>query len=293
MNYAQEYERYLSLAQSRLKRLCEQYLPENSTVAQAARYSLLAGGKRVRAILVLAACGLLGGDESKAADLAGAVEMLHCYSLIHDDLPCMDDDDTRRGRPSCHKAFGEATAMLAGDLLLTEAFEVVASADLSTTARVRAAKALSHGAGAYGMVYGQELDLYYEVHNPTEEQLRLVHRNKTGALINAAVQMGVAAADGSEEDANALEQYAYDLGLVFQIVDDVLDVTAAEETLGKPVGSDAENGKTTFVTLYGVEACQKLAQDMTERACQRLTGRYGQRAEFLCRMAQRLVERNH
>ena len=142
-------------------------------------------------------------------------------------------------------------------------------------------------------MYGQELDLYYEVHNPTEEQLRLVHRNKTGALINAAVQMGVAAADGSEEDANALEQYAYDLGLVFQIVDDVLDVTAAEETLGKPVGSDAENGKTTFVTLYGVEACQKLAQDMTERACQRLTGRYAQRAEFLCRMAQRLVERNH
>lgn len=141
MNYAQEYERYLSLTQSRLERLCEQYLPENSTVAQAARYSLLAGGKRVRAILVLAACGLLGGDESKAADLAGAVEMLHCYSLIHDDLPCMDDDDTRRGRPSCHKAFGEATAMLAGDLLLTEAFEVVASADLSTTARVRAAKA--------------------------------------------------------------------------------------------------------------------------------------------------------
>ena len=136
MNYAQEYERYLSLTQSRLERLCEQYLPENSTVAQAARYSLLAGGKRVRAILVLAACGLLGGDESKAADLAGAVEMLHCYSLIHDDLPCMDDDDTRRGRPSCHKAFGEATAMLAGDLLLTEAFEVVASADLSTTARV-------------------------------------------------------------------------------------------------------------------------------------------------------------
>ena len=278
MNYAQEYERYLSLTQSRLEHLCEQYLPENSTTAQAARYSLLAGGKRVRAILVLAACGLLGGDEAKAADLAGAVEMLHCYSLIHDDLPCMDDDDTRRGRPSCHKAFGEATAMLAGDLLLTEAFEVVA---------------LSHGAGAYGMVYGQELDLYYEAHDPTEEQLRLVHRNKTGALINAAVQMGVAAADGSEEDANALEQYAYDLGLVFQIVDDVLDVTAAEETLGKPVGSDAENGKTTFVTLYGVEACQKLAQEMTERACQRLTGRYGQKAEFLCQMAQRLVERSY
>ena len=288
------FEEKLAAVNTLLSRLLSQSEgEEHSRVLEAMEYSASAGGKRIRPLLVLEFCSLCGGRWEDALPFAAAIEMVHTYSLIHDDLPCMDDDDTRRGRPSCHKAFGEATAMLAGDLLLTEAFEVVASADLSTTARVRAAKALSHGAGAYGMVYGQELDLYYEVHNPTEEQLRLVHRNKTGALINAAVQMGVAAADGSEEDANALEQYAYDLGLVFQIVDDVLDVTAAEETLGKPVGSDAENGKTTFVTLYGVEACQKLAQDMTERACQRLTGRYAQRAEFLCRMAQRLVERNH
>ena len=293
MEYTERYSEYLALVQSRIERLSDCFLPEEQTTAQAARYSLLAGGKRVRGILVLAACDLLGGDVDKAADLAAAVEMLHCYSLIHDDLPCMDNDDFRRGRPSCHKAYGETTARLAGDLLLTEACEVVLSAALPAEAKCRAARALACGAGSSGMVFGQEIDLYYETRQPNAEQLRLVHRNKTGALINAAAQMGAAAAGGTCEDEQALEAYAYDLGLVFQIVDDVLDVTATAEDLGKPIGSDEENGKTTFVTLYGAEVCMQMAADMTEAACTALTARYGARADFLCQLARSLVHRNH
>ena len=289
MNYHQQYDAYLQTFNDRLTVCCDAYLPLGSQVNEAARYSLLAGGKRVRAVLCMAACELLGGEASQAAQLACAVEMLHCYSLIHDDLPCMDNDDYRRGKPSCHKAFGEATALLAGDLLLTEAFEVIAAAPVSETARVRASAALAHGAGSAGMVLGQELDLRYESQPVGEDTLRLVHRNKTGALINAAIQMGAAAAEGCEEDCRRLEQFAYDLGLVFQIVDDVLDVTSTSEELGKPVGSDAENNKTTFATLYGPEGAMELAQKINAEACGRLSRAYGERSEFLTALAENLL----
>ena len=198
MDYAKQYQEYLARANQALKKACETFLPEESEVCRAARYSLLGGGKRVRAVLVLAVCDMLNGSAEAAEQFAAAVEMLHCYSLIHDDLPCMDNDDLRRGKPSCHKAFGESTAMLAGDVLLTEAFNVVANAPASPIVSVRAARALGAGAGSHGMVYGQELDLKYEALAATEEQLRLIHRNKTGALINAAVQMGAAAAQANE-----------------------------------------------------------------------------------------------
>ena len=249
MNYQEQYNAYLVRAKRALEEACRRYLPAESQVCQAARYSLMGGGKRVRAVLVLSVCDMLGGDATAAEHFAAAVEMLHCYSLIHDDLPCMDNDDLRRGRPSCHKAFGEATALLAGDVLLTEAFEAVAQAPASPEVCIQAVKALSSGAGSCGMVYGQELDLKYEVLDTTESQLLQIHRNKTGALINAAVQMGAAAAGANQAQREALEQYAYGLGLVFQIVDDVLDATATTEQLGKPAGSDQGNGKTTFVTL--------------------------------------------
>ena len=285
-----EYARYQKLAEDRLQALCEIYLPEDSQVCRAARYSLLGGGKRVRAVLVLAVCDMLGGDVEAASWLAGAVEMLHAYSLIHDDLPCMDDDDFRRGRPSCHKQFGEATALLAGDALLTTALEVIGDAPLSAQARANAVQALAHGAGARGMVLGQELDIAWEGKPASDEVLRRIHRNKTGALINAAVQMGAVAADGSAEQRQALENFAYGLGLVFQIVDDVLDVTSTAEQLGKPIGSDAENGKTTFATLYGPEGAQRLAQQVNEQACAALDG-FGSRAVFLRRMAGALLER--
>ena len=211
MDYAKQYQEYLVRVNAALETACNTYLPEESDVCRAARYSLLGGGKRIRAVLVLAVCDMLNGDAAAADQFAAAVEMLHCYSLIHDDLPCMDNDDLRRGKPSCHKAFGEATAMLAGDVLLTEAFDVIANVEAPATVNVRAARALGAGAGSRGMVYGQELDLKYEALAATEEQLRLIHRNKTGALINAAVQMGAAAAQANETQCRELEGYAYDI----------------------------------------------------------------------------------
>ena len=229
MDHKEQYQSYLAQVMSALEYACAHFLPEESEVCRAARYSLMGGGKRIRAVLVLSVCDMLGGNMQAAEQFASAVEMLHCYSLIHDDLPCMDNDDLRRGRPSCHKAFDEATAMLAGDVLLTEAFEVIANAPADADVCVRAAAALSAGAGSRGMVYGQELDLKYEALAATEEQLRLIHRNKTGALINAAIQMGAAAARADDAQCRALEHYAYGLGLVFQIVDDVLDVTSTPE----------------------------------------------------------------
>jgi len=291
MEYKAQYEAYLAQASKALDAACGQFLPETSEVCRAARYSLLGGGKRIRAVLVLSVCDLLGGDKAAAGQFAAAVEMLHCYSLIHDDLPCMDNDDLRRGRPSCHKAFDEATAMLAGDVLLTEAFEVVANAPASAQACVRAARALGAGAGSRGMLYGQELDLKYEALAATEDQLRLIHRNKTGALINAAVQMGAAAAEADTETCRVLEAYAYGLGLVFQIVDDVLDVTSTPEQLGKPIGSDSENGKTTFATLYGVQGAMDLAQKLNAETCAQLHSHFGTKAAFLEQLAQQLLVR--
>jgi geranylgeranyl diphosphate synthase type II len=293
MEYQAQYQKYLEQTAFALEKVCGRFLPEESEVCRAARYSLLGGGKRIRAVLVLSVCEMLGGNMAAAEQFAAAVEMLHCYSLIHDDLPCMDNDDLRRGRPSCHKAFGEATAMLAGDVLLTEAFEAIANAPASAQACVRAAKALGAGAGSRGMVYGQELDLKYESLAATEEQLRLIHRNKTGALINAAVQMGAAAAEADEEKCKALEAYAYGIGLVFQIVDDVLDVTSTPEQLGKPIGSDSENGKTTFATLYGVQGAMKLAGQLNAKTCAELRGRFGEKAAFLGQLAQRLLTRKN
>ncbi len=293
MEYQAQYQKYLEQTASALEKVCGRFLPEESEVCRAARYSLLGGGKRIRAVLVLSVCEMLGGNMAAAEQFAAAVEMLHCYSLIHDDLPCMDNDDLRRGRPSCHKAFGEATAMLAGDVLLTEAFEAIANAPASAQACVRAAKALGAGAGSRGMVYGQELDLKYESLAATEEQLRLIHRNKTGALINAAVQMGAAAAEADEEKCKALEAYAYGIGLVFQIVDDVLDVTSTPEQLGKPIGSDSENGKTTFATLYGVQGAMELAGQLNAKTCAELRGRFGEKAAFLEQLAQRLLTRKN
>ena len=291
MEYKAQYEAYLAQASKALDAACGQFVPETSEVCRAARYSLLGGGKRIRAVLVLSVCDLLGGDKAAAGQFAAAVEMLHCYSLIHDDLPCMDNDDLRRGRPSCHKAFDEASAMLAGDVLLTEAFEVVANAPASAQACVRAARALGAGAGSRGMVYGQELDLKYEALAATEDQLRLIHRNKTGALINAAVQMGAAAAEADTETCRVLEAYAYGLGLVFQIVDDVLDVTSTPEQLGKPIGSDSENGKTTFATLYGVQGAMDLAQKLNAETCAQLHSHFGTKAAFLEQLAQQLLVR--
>ena len=283
MDYQEQYQNYLAQAMAALETACGRFLPEESEVCRAARYSLMGGGKRIRAVLVLSVCDMLGGSMQAAQQFAAAVEMLHCYSLIHDDL--------RRGRPSCHKAFSEATAMLAGDVLLTEAFETVANAPADASVCVQAARALGAGAGSRGMVYGQELDLKYEALAATEDQLRLIHRNKTGALINAAIQMGAAAAKADEAQCRALKQYAYGLGLVFQIVDDVLDVTSTPEQLGKPIGSDSENGKTTFVTLFGVDGAMQLAEKLNDETCTALRDAFGEKSAFLEQLARTLLNR--
>lgn len=303
----EQMERYLGLVNRHLPQVCDRVLParlpypeqepRDCRVNQAARYSLLDGGKRIRGILVLAACELMGGKAEDALDFACAVEMLHCYSLIHDDLPCMDNDDYRRGKPSCHKAFGEATALLAGDALQCAAFETIAGArdgqgaPLPSQCVAAAAGALAMGGGARGMVLGQELDLAYEGQPITREILECIHRHKTGALINAAVQMGAAAADGCENDCETLSRFAFALGLVFQIVDDVLDVTSTAQELGKPIGSDQEQGKTTYITLMGEEGAMDLACKLTRDCCRDLTEAYGTRADFLVWLAQSLLKR--
>ncbi len=249
-----------ALVAERLSRVCEQGDDDFAVLTEAVRYSLLAPrAKRVRPTLVLETARMLGGTDEAALPLAVAVEMIHTYSLIHDDLPCMDDDDLRRGRPTCHKAFDEATALLAGDALLTGAFGEIAKAPLSAEAIRDAVAELSRAAGAFGMIGGQVMDLAGEGTRLPLEKLYKLHRHKTGALIVAAVRLGAIAAGLTAEDSRmaAVTRYAEGVGLVFQIVDDVLDVTADAETAGKSVLSDED--KTTFMRYYTPDEALALA----------------------------------
>jgi len=259
-------------------------------IFEAMRYSLMAGGKRIRPLLTLEFCRVCGGDAKKAMPFALAVEMIHSYSLIHDDLPCMDDDDMRRGKPSCHKKFGEANALLAGDALLTAAFEQISKADLPETARVKAAAVLSECAGASGMVGGQVIDLAYENKPMTEEILKEMFALKTGALLVAACKLGVLAAGGDETAIKTAGEYALSLGLAFQIVDDILDVTGNEAVLGKPIGSDTESGKTTYVGLCGLENAKKAAAYYTSLAKKSLES--FEDIGFLSELTEYLLERD-
>ena len=235
-------------------------------VVRAMKYSLSNGGKRLRPVLTLEFCKMCGGDIDAAMNYACAVEYVHTYSLIHDDLPCMDDDDMRRGNPSCHKMYGEAMALLAGDGLLTHAFEICASADLDAQKNADAVCLLSQNAGVGGMIGGQVIDLKYEAGDPTISDILSVHKLKTGALISAACLLGCIAAGASNEQLSAASKYAYLIGTAFQIKDDLLDVQGDEAVLGKPVGSDAENNKTTYVTLVGVQKAQKDVEKLTAKA---------------------------
>ncbi|MDF1496216.1 polyprenyl synthetase family protein [Caproiciproducens sp. CPB-2] len=275
-----------------------QYLPEEEIIQadliHAMRYSLLGEGKRIRPILVLEFCRLCGGEEEAALPFACAVEMIHTYSLIHDDLPCMDDDDMRRGRPSNHKVFGEDIALLAGDALLTMAFEAMLSKEAVRLAGAeRAAKAagyLARAAGAYGMVGGQVIDLMSEGRAISLETLKKMDENKTGALILASAQMGCVLAGAGDEQMRAAESYARAIGLAFQIVDDILDVTGDTRTLGKPAGSDSENNKSTYVSLMGLENASKTVNELTAKAVEAL-GCFGKEAEYLTEFAKKLAVR--
>lgn len=228
------------------------------------RYSLLAGGKRLRPVFVYDFCRMCGGDIDLATPFAAAVEMIHTYSLIHDDLPCMDNDDFRRGKPTNHKKFGEAIAVLAGDALLTAAFSQIAKANLPAETRIRAVEILADLSGELGMVGGQVLDIQSETRQCTKQEVIDIQTRKTGALIQAACMLGVLAGQGSEDQMFAAREFAAHIGLAFQIRDDVLDVIGNPQELGKTTGTDGN--KNTFVHLYGIEACNNLVQSHTEKA---------------------------
>ena len=266
-----------------------------ATIHRAVRYSLFAGGKRLRPLLVLAAAEAVGASPEGVLPYACAVEMIHTYSLIHDDLPAMDDDDLRRGRPTSHKVFGEAIAILAGDALLTRAFHLLceAPAEMETETvrrRLRAAALLGEACGTSGLIGGQVLDLESEGREVDAATLERLHRAKTGALLGACV-MGAAVLGGAgAEDARLLERYARAVGLAFQVVDDILDATEGDAQLGKTAGKDDAAGKATYVRVHGLEAARRMAAALHDEAREALAP-LGERAALLRELAHRLIER--
>ena len=296
MEFAQRMETDRLLVEARLA----QCFPGDG-LAEAMRYSLLAGGKRIRPLLAMEFCAAAGGKPEDALDFGCGVEMLHTYSLIHDDLPCMDDDDLRRGKPTNHKVFGECMATLAGDALQAAAFQTVLSAPGPDTAAWRSARAaagllLAESAGLPGMCGGQYLDTVGDGQPHTAEELTAINDKKTGALLRAACGMGVLAAAGlGEVDGRCLDAakaYATNLGLAFQIRDDMLDVMGDQAEFGKPIGSDASHEKTTYVTLLGLAACEDLVLDYTKKAQAALDGApWPGGADFLRQLAGALAQR--
>lgn len=269
MDWNERYPEYCK----RIEAALPQYLPETDTpqgkVSEAMAYSLLGGGKRIRGCLVLAMCELCGGDPESALPIACAVEMVHAYSLIHDDLPCMDNDTLRRGKPTCHIQFDEATALLAGDALLTHAFTAVNSAYFNGTlpadTALRCISQLARAAGVEGMIGGQMIDIAHDSQPMTPELLEEMHAMKTGALIRASAVMGCLAAGAPRDIVLQADLYAARIGLAFQIVDDILDATGDSSTLGKST-SDAQNHKTTYVTLYGEENAREMVRRLVLEA---------------------------
>lgn len=284
---------YLDYVESGLKECCDKFFYDNSCVAKAAEYSLLNGGKRTRAIFVFLTRDMCGANWKKSLYRACGVEMIHCYSLIHDDLPCMDNDDVRRGKPSCHKAFDYATAMLAGDALAGCGLEVIANDDsLPDSLKIKAVQAAARAMGPKGMIYGQELDLEYEDKPADKETLTKIHRHKTGKMISLCGELGSLGCELTAEQKDALTLFFDNIGIVFQIIDDVLDVEGDAAQLGKPVGSDKENNKSTFVSLYGLEKSKEIAREMTARADSRLKAAFGEKADLLIEYTKYLLSRN-
>ncbi len=296
MDFEKKIKYYQDITNKHLSEVFQENDCLQKSVYDAMNYSIQAGGKRIRSVLALAVCDMLGGDIDDAMRVAVSVECIHTYSLIHDDLPCMDNDDLRRGLPTCHKKFGEATALLAGDGLLTFAFEYLADLsgykNCSSEAVLDIISEFAKSAGCAGMIGGQVIDLENECKTDiTEEILTYMHNRKTGALIKAAVVASAIAAGADEKQKKALIRFADALGLAFQIQDDILDCIGDEETLGKPIGSDAENKKTTYVTLLGLNAAKEKSKKMTDQAISALEI-FEDKAKFLKELADYLVTRN-
>lgn len=281
------------------ERALDRYLPEREclqkNVILAARHSLTAGGKRIRPALVMEFCRVCGGEPEYALPVACAVEMMHTFSLIHDDLPCMDNDDMRRGRPSCHKAFGEAAALLAGDALAVMPSQIIAQAaaerKMSADAAVKIIALLNERAGIMGMIGGQVIDTENEGNRLPENILLEMYRMKTGALLEFCCRAGCIAAGAGADKQLAAGTYALKMGLAFQIIDDILDVTADEKLLGKPVGSDLASGKYTYVTCVGIEKARQEARRLTNEAIELLDE--FEDNEFLTGLTEMLLNRNH
>ena len=276
-------------------RLAEYFTPQGlpyDGLHESMRYSLTAGGKRIRPTLVLEFCRVSGGDTEKALPAACAVEMLHTYSLIHDDLPCMDNDDLRRGKPTNHVVYGECTATLAGDALQAEAFGTIARSELGDKAKAECVRILADAAGSDGMVAGQYLDMLGENKALTTEQLDEINSRKTGAMLIAACRMGVAAAGGSDEQYAAATRYGASIGAAFQIRDDILDVISTSEELGKPIGSDKQEHKNTYMALLGEDKCMQMIEKLTQEAKSALAEAFWD-TKFLCDLADSMVTRRN
>lgn len=286
-------QKYTAGVEQALRRYMENAkIPE--TLQKCMAYSLLSGGKRLRPTLLLASCEMLGGTVADAMPFAAAIEMIHCYSLIHDDLPAMDNDDMRRGKPTCHKVFGEGMAILAGDGLLSYAVQIMAdTCGSEEPGRLLAMRAVLLGAGVSGMVAGQCLDLENE-NNPKRDEATLlaIHAGKTGAMLTAAVTAGAYAANAKPEEVTALERFGRWYGLLFQITDDILDVEGDSALVGKTLGKDAAEGKLTYPLLYGLDASKRKAQEAAAKAQEAIAG-FGAGAALLHAITVQTLTRNH
>ncbi|HHW48581.1 MAG TPA: polyprenyl synthetase family protein [Clostridiaceae bacterium] len=301
-----KYEEWLELVNKELDRLVVEKDTPEKDIYKAMRYSLMAGGKRLRPVLSLAVCDVFGGDMSDVIPFACAIEMIHTYSLIHDDLPSMDNDDYRRGRPTNHKVFGEGKAILAGDALLNYAFEIMLDNVLGSSKdsefssesyakvlrKIKAMKIIANASGTSGMIGGQVVDLESEGKNIGADLLHYMHKNKTGALIKAPVLSSAVICGAEKDEYNNLEKYAENLGIAFQIKDDILDVEGSLETMGKNCHSDAAKMKSTFVTIYGLEKSKEMLNLVTGNAIKYIE-EFGERGEFLKELALFLVNRNN
>lgn len=286
---ANEYKKYVDA------KLSEYFKPSGLSydgLLESMHYSLTAGGKRIRPMLVLEFCRISGGNIEKTLPVACAIEMLHTYSLIHDDLPCMDNDALRRGKPTNHVVYGECTATLAGDALQAEAFGTIARSQLPAEARVTCVEVLADAVGSDGMCAGQYLDMVGEHKLLSEDELNDINSRKTGSLLTAACRMGVAAAGGNKAMLEAAAQYGACVGAAFQIRDDILDVISTSEELGKPIGSDAQEHKNTYMTLLGEYKCMQMIEKLTDQAKNAIAGAF-EDTKFLCELADSMVTRKN
>ncbi len=299
MDFNGQYDIYLKAVEKEIEEYFKPLNIPQKNVLDAMEYAITAGGKRLRPVLVQAAAEIYGADMEDAASVALAVECIHNYSLIHDDLPCMDNDDLRRGRPTCHKVFGEDIALLAGDGLLNSAFEILSDKSryksVSYESLLKIVRCLSVASGVFGMIGGQVVDLECEKRNDvTLEELSYLHANKTGALIRAAVKCGCLCADSNKGDKyiDILDSFAEKLGLAFQIKDDILDFEGDEAVLGKPIGSDEKSGKSTYVTILGMNSAKEYLEKCTQEAKAALEP-LGEKGEFFSCLADYLLKRNY